>query len=92
MRLRLQDLEQLRQLGLTRTCDDGTTVVPLRLGPRASTQPGQMASNHPPQQRAHRLDSAKANEFRQPRERTLSPHARAFGVFPDGCFSDVYGK
>ncbi|EOD37941.1 hypothetical protein EMIHUDRAFT_454752 [Emiliania huxleyi CCMP1516] len=92
VRLRLQDLKQLRQLGLTRTCDDGTTVVPLRLGPRASTQPGQMSSNHPPQQRAHRLGSAKANELRQPRERTLSKKTRAFGVFPDGCFSAVYGN
>ena len=81
--LGLPSLEQLVERGLAVPGADGGLRIPIRLGPRVSTQPGTMGINNEPQRRASVLDDAASQRLQLPTTQALSPLARAFNMCPE---------
>ena len=79
----LPSLEQLVERGLAVRASDGGLTIPIRLGPRVSTQPGTMGTDNEPQRRASVLDDAASQRLQLPTARALSPLARAFNMCPE---------
>ena len=83
LRFGLPSLDQLVERGLAVRAPDGGLTIPIRLGPRVSTQPGTMGTNNEPQRLASALDDAASQRLQLPTARALGPQARAFNMCPE---------